>query len=114
MASIVALRMIKALVHLGWSVDRASGTSHHVLTKPGYRPLTVPVKKGRALKEGTARAILRRAGGFVRRVLRRLLQHPNVWQLPLIAELVHGRGADAEASCDLANRHQWRVRSPLW
>jgi predicted RNA binding protein YcfA (HicA-like mRNA interferase family) len=33
MASIVALRMIKALVRLGWSIDRASGTSHHVLTK---------------------------------------------------------------------------------
>jgi len=62
MASIVALRMIKALVRLGWSVDRASGTSHHVLTKEGYRPIRVPVKKGRTLKEGTARAILRQAG----------------------------------------------------
>ena len=62
MVSIVALRMIKALVRLGWSVDRASGTSHHVLTKEGYRPITVPVKKGRTLKEGTARAILRQAG----------------------------------------------------
>ena len=62
MASIVALRMIKALVRLGWSVNRASGTSHHVLTKEGYRPITVPVKKGRTLKEGTARAILRQAG----------------------------------------------------
>ena len=64
MASIVALRMIRALVRLGWSVDRASGTSHHVLTnlKEGYRPITVPVKKGRTLKEGTARAILRQAG----------------------------------------------------
>ena len=62
MASIVALRMIKALVRLGWSVDQASGTSYHVLTKEGYRPITVPVKKGRTLKEGTARAILRQAG----------------------------------------------------
>ena len=62
MASIVALRMIKALMRLDWSVDRASGTSHHVLTKEGYRPITVPVKKGRTLKEGTARAILRQAG----------------------------------------------------
>ena len=58
----VAVRMIKALVRLGWSVDRASGTSHHVLTKPGHHPITVPVKKGRTLKEGTARAILREAG----------------------------------------------------
>jgi len=62
MASIVALRMIKALVRLGWSKNRASGTSHHMLTKEGYRPITVPVKKGRTLKEGTARAILRQAG----------------------------------------------------
>src|SRR5207245_8516261 len=62
MASIVALRMIKALVRLGWSVDRASGTSHHVLTKAGHQPITVPVKKGRTLKDGTARAILRQAG----------------------------------------------------
>jgi predicted RNA binding protein YcfA (HicA-like mRNA interferase family) len=61
MASIVSLRMIKALVRLGWSIDRASGTSHHVLTRPGHRPITVPVKKGRTLKEGTARAILRQA-----------------------------------------------------
>jgi len=61
MASIVALRMIKALARLGWSVDRASGTSHHVLTRPEYRPITIPVKKGRTLKEGTARAILRQA-----------------------------------------------------
>ena len=33
-----------------------------MLTKEGYRPITVPVKKGRTLKEGTARAILRQAG----------------------------------------------------
>jgi predicted RNA binding protein YcfA (HicA-like mRNA interferase family) len=53
--------MIKALVRLGWSVGRASGTSHHVLTRTGYRPITNPVKKGRTLKEGTACAILRQA-----------------------------------------------------
>lgn len=46
---------IKALVRIGWFVDRASGTSHH-------QPITVPVKKGRMLKKGTARAILRQAG----------------------------------------------------
>lgn len=62
MSSIVAVRMIRALVRLGWSIDRASGTSHHVLTKQGRPPITVPVKKGRTLKEGTARAILRQAG----------------------------------------------------
>ncbi|MBI5510423.1 MAG: type II toxin-antitoxin system HicA family toxin [Deltaproteobacteria bacterium] len=35
MAGIVAPRLIRALVRLGWAVDRASGTSHHVLVKPG-------------------------------------------------------------------------------
>jgi len=60
MASIVGLRMIKAFVRLGWSVNRAAG-SHHVLTKQGRPPITIPVKKGRTLKEGTARAILRQA-----------------------------------------------------
>jgi predicted RNA binding protein YcfA (HicA-like mRNA interferase family) len=33
-----------------------------VLTKQGRPPIAVPVKKGRTLKEGTARAILRQAG----------------------------------------------------
>jgi predicted RNA binding protein YcfA (HicA-like mRNA interferase family) len=61
MASIQALRLIKALVRLGWSLDRVAG-SHHVLTKPGHAHVTVPVKKGATLKEGTARSILRQAG----------------------------------------------------
>lgn len=61
MASIQALRMIKALVRLGWSLDRVAG-SHHVLTKAGRGILIVPVKKGATLKEGTARSILRQAG----------------------------------------------------
>jgi len=33
----------------------------HILTRTGRRPITIPVKKGRTLKEGTARAILRQA-----------------------------------------------------
>ncbi len=61
MASIVAERMIRALGRLGWTVNRARGTSHHVLTKVGRPPITVPVKKGKTLKEGTARAILKQA-----------------------------------------------------
>ncbi len=61
MATIQALRMIKALVRLGWTLDRVAG-SHHVLTKPGHNPVTVPVKKAATLKEGTARSILRQAG----------------------------------------------------
>jgi predicted RNA binding protein YcfA (HicA-like mRNA interferase family) len=53
--------MIKALVRLGWTVVRVSG-SHHILSKAGHPPVTVPVKKGATLKEGTARSILKQAG----------------------------------------------------
>jgi predicted RNA binding protein YcfA (HicA-like mRNA interferase family) len=60
LATIQALRMIKALARLGWTVVRVSG-SHHILTKPGHPPVTVPVKKGATLKEGTARSILKKA-----------------------------------------------------
>ncbi len=61
LATIQALRMIKALARLGWTVVRVSG-SHHILAKPGHAPATVPVKKGATLKEGTARSILKQAG----------------------------------------------------
>lgn len=61
LASVLALRLIKALKRLGWTVDRQSG-SHAILTKPGRNPITVPVHKGRTMKEGTVRSILRAAG----------------------------------------------------
>lgn len=53
--------MIKALVRLEWTVARVSG-SHHILTRDGYPSVTIPVKKGTTLKEGTARSILKQAG----------------------------------------------------
>jgi len=53
--------MIKALVRLGWTVARVSG-SHHILTMSGHPSVTIPVKKGATLKEGTARSILKKAG----------------------------------------------------
>jgi predicted RNA binding protein YcfA (HicA-like mRNA interferase family) len=58
MAQIVAARMIRALLRLGWVRDRQKG-SHVVLTKGG-RCVTVPLHP--VLKEGTARAILKQAG----------------------------------------------------
>lgn len=61
MASIQALRMIKALVRLGWTVARSSG-SHHVLVKSGCPCLVIPVHRGKPLKEGLARGILKDAG----------------------------------------------------
>ena len=53
-------RMIKALIRLGWSLARVEG-SHHILFAPGRATLSVPVHRGRPLREGTARAILRQA-----------------------------------------------------
>jgi predicted RNA binding protein YcfA (HicA-like mRNA interferase family) len=61
MASIHAGRMIKALVRLGWTIARATG-SHHVLTRPGRPSIVVPVHRGKTLKEGLARGILKDAG----------------------------------------------------
>ena len=62
MAGIHADRMIRALQRLGFVLVRSRG-SHHALAKPG-RPgvITVAVKKGRAVPEGTARGILKQAG----------------------------------------------------
>jgi predicted RNA binding protein YcfA (HicA-like mRNA interferase family) len=62
MAGIHADRMVRALERLGWTVCRSKG-SHHALARadrPGV--ITIPVKKGRTLPEGLARAILKQAG----------------------------------------------------
>lgn len=61
MASIQALRMIRALVRLGWTVARSAG-SHHVLAKTGGPRLVIPVHRGKPIKEGLARGILKDAG----------------------------------------------------
>jgi predicted RNA binding protein YcfA (HicA-like mRNA interferase family) len=61
MAQVVAARLLRALGRLGWTIDRQSG-SHAVLVKAGHSPITVPVHRGKTLKEGTARAILKQAG----------------------------------------------------
>ena len=61
MAQVVAARLVRALGRLGWVVDRQSG-SHVVLVKLGRSPVTVPMHRGKTLKEGTARAILKQAG----------------------------------------------------
>lgn len=61
LAQVDGHRLVKAFGRLGWTVDRQSG-SHVVLTHPGRHPVTIPVHKGKTLKEGTARAILKAAG----------------------------------------------------
>lgn len=61
LAQLTGERLVRALVRLGWTVKRQSG-SHVVLARAGQAPVTVPVHKGKTLKEGTARGILKIAG----------------------------------------------------
>ena len=60
LAQVVGERLVRALVRLGWTVARQSG-SHVVLTFAGKNQVSVPVHKGKTLKEGTARGILKSA-----------------------------------------------------
>jgi predicted RNA binding protein YcfA (HicA-like mRNA interferase family) len=53
-------RVVKAFVRLGWTVARVSG-SHHILKAGGRATLTIPVHKGRTLKEGLVRGLLKAA-----------------------------------------------------
>lgn len=61
LAQLTGERLVRSLVKLGWTAKRQSG-SHAVLAKPGHTPVTIPVHKGKTLKEGTARGILKIAG----------------------------------------------------
>lgn len=61
MAQIVGDRMVRALRRLGWQLDRQAG-SHAVLTRKGSSPITIPLHRGKTIKEGTARGILKQAG----------------------------------------------------
>jgi predicted RNA binding protein YcfA (HicA-like mRNA interferase family) len=53
--------MRRLLEEQGWSVSR--GGKHVVkMTKPGERPITLPMHKGRDYGKGLERTILRQAG----------------------------------------------------
>ena len=53
--------MRKLLIDHGWSESR--GGKHVVkMTKPGERPITLPMHRGRDYGKGLERAILRQAG----------------------------------------------------
>jgi predicted RNA binding protein YcfA (HicA-like mRNA interferase family) len=60
MSGVHAERMIRALGRLGWSFKHKG--RHYVLTNANGRIVQVPMHKGRPLKEGTAREILKQAG----------------------------------------------------
>jgi predicted RNA binding protein YcfA (HicA-like mRNA interferase family) len=54
-------KAIKLLQEHGWT--RKTGGKHQVkMTKPGERPITLPMNKGRDYPKGLAAAILRQAG----------------------------------------------------
>ncbi len=53
-------RVVKAFVRLGWAVVRVNG-SHHILAASGRATLMIPVHKGRTLKEGLVRSLLKAA-----------------------------------------------------
>jgi predicted RNA binding protein YcfA (HicA-like mRNA interferase family) len=55
--------VVRALRSAGFVVDRIAG-SHHVMMLPGNptRTVTVPVHRGRDLKPGTLRSIIRQSG----------------------------------------------------
>lgn len=61
LAQLTGERLVRALVRLGWTVNRQSG-SHVVLSFAGRNPVSVPIHRGKTLKEGTARGILKSAG----------------------------------------------------
>ena len=61
LAQLTGARLVRALVRLGRTVARQSG-SHVILSQAGKNPVTVPVHKGKTLKEGTARSIIKAAG----------------------------------------------------
>ena len=52
---------MRALRRLGWTVLRIHG-SHHVLGHADGRTMVLPIHRGRPLKEGTIRGILKHAG----------------------------------------------------
>ena len=54
--------LIKLLNDNGWVLDRVEG-SHHIFKKIGHsHSISVPVHKGKDIKTGTARAIMKDAG----------------------------------------------------
>ena len=50
--------MIRELESQGWLLDRIEG-SHHIMVKPGRRPIPVPVHGSRDLPPGLVAAIRR-------------------------------------------------------
>ena len=55
-------RVVKAFERAGWTIARTRG-SHVILIKAGEEAtLSVPIHKGKSVKRGTLRALIRDAG----------------------------------------------------
>lgn len=54
-------QVIEKLKESGWVVERIEG-SHHIMEKPGMRPVPIPVHGTRDLGPGLLKAIERQSG----------------------------------------------------
>lgn len=55
-------RVIRAFVRVGWKIERRSG-SHVILSREGYTAiLSIPVHKGKPIKQGLLRRLVELAG----------------------------------------------------
>jgi predicted RNA binding protein YcfA (HicA-like mRNA interferase family) len=61
MKAVSGEEMCRALRKKGWTLVRVRG-SHHRFEKPGHGAVTVPVHKGKTLRTGTQRGIMKDAG----------------------------------------------------
>ncbi|WP_306371611.1 type II toxin-antitoxin system HicA family toxin [Nocardiopsis sp. CC223A] len=59
--SLPARVVLKALEKAGYRIDRVTG-SHHVMVHTDRPPVSVPVHKGRDMKKGTLRGIIKDTG----------------------------------------------------
>ncbi|GLZ14696.1 addiction module toxin, HicA family protein [Actinomadura sp. NBRC 104425] len=62
------VQVVKALERAGFDLVRVTG-SHHRMSHPDGRHVTVPVHRGRDMPRGTLRAIIRDAGMTVEQFL---------------------------------------------
>jgi len=61
MKAVSGEEMCRALRRKGWTLVRVRG-SHHRFEKPGHGAVTVLVHKGKTLRTGTQRGIMKDAG----------------------------------------------------
>ena len=53
--------LVRFLLKNGWSLDRING-SHHILEKPGFKEISIPVHGNRDIQDHFAKKLLKQAG----------------------------------------------------